>query len=334
MLDLPTAPAAATAERRRQIEFLVREILAARERGDAPALLARLAPDFVYRAHGAWPMWPYHGGPIDAAQFADAARRLNAEIEFLGSDIHELLIDGDTVALHATSVARNRGAGAPVAFDQWMVFRFRDNLLVGMAIYVDAAKAALLPPSGLVEVHARFQPRRPAPDWLSGGNGDGRPARAVVADTPAPPGPDRGEARSRTFMERLVRDVFLLRAKGDFEGMLGRLAPDFVYNPRGAWTKPPLMADRCDRATFAESLRLVNVEFEDLGGEIHEFLVDGDRVAVHRTIRIRNRGAGDVVHLDEWVCFRICAGLIVEMASYVDSARASGVEWPTYAPPR
>ena len=55
----------------------------------------------------------------------------------------------------------------------------------------------------------------------------------------------------------------------------------------------------CDRETFAEALRLVNVEYEELDSEIHELLMDGDRVAVHRTIRMRNRGAGPAVSLDE-----------------------------------
>ena len=89
------------------------------------------------------------------------------------------------------------------------------------------------------------------------------------------------------------------------------------------------MANACDLAGFAESLRLVNVEYEDMGGgELHEVLVDEDRVAAHRTIRLRNRGAGNLVLADEWICVRVRHGLIAEMASYVDCAKASSVVSP------
>lgn len=319
-------------DRRRHIESLARQFLAARARGDAADIVARLAPDFAYRARGAWPTWPYHAGPIDRTQFAEAIGRVNAEIEVLRADIHELLIDRESAALHATFAARNRGAGAPVEFDLWMYLRFCGDLIVEAAFYVDVAKAARLPPTGLVEVLPRDRVRegsRPAEESPSRA-----PGRFGSASLPASNETAAGEApgdRNREWMKRVAVDIFTLRAKGDCEGILARMAPDFIYNPRGDWTRPPLVADRCDLAAFAESLRQVNVEFEDLGGEIHELLVDDDRVVAHRTIRLRNRGAGDIVPVDEWVCFRIRNGLIVEMASYVDNARVSEVAWPAYS---
>ena len=91
-----------------------------------------------------------------------------------------------------------------------------------------------------------------------------------------------GETR-RAFLERAVREFLDLRAQGDVEAMLEWIAPDFVYNPCGAWSKAPYVPDRCDRVTFGEALRLFNVEYELLDSEIHELLVDGDRVALHRT---------------------------------------------------
>ena len=312
MLDLPSVTPVADRDRRRHIELLARQFLAARARGDAADIVARLASDFTYRARGAWPMWPYHAGPIERSYFAEALARINAEFEVLGADIHEFLIDGESTAMHATFATRNRGAGAPTEFDLWMYLRFRDDLIVEAAVYVDVARAARLLPVGLVEVLPRDRGRE------GGGPGANSSSRASdrfgSADGTAPgeTGLAEGEApevRSRMWMERVARDFFALRAKGDFAGMLARLAPDFIYDPQGDWTKPPLVPDHCDRAAFAESLRLVNVEFEDLGGEVHELLVDGDLVVAHRTIRLRNRGAGDIAHVDEWVCFRVREGL-------------------------
>ena len=228
--------------------------------------------------------------------------------------------------MHVTVAMRNRGAGSPAEFDAWLYLRFRGEVVAEAAIYVDAAKAARLLPAGLVEVY----PHAGARDWS---RPPAEPLRTGVRDDgPAFGAMEQGEGvLERMAMGRAVRDFYALRAKGDFVAMLGRLAPDFVYNPLGTWTKAPLMADSCDRATFAESLRLVNVEFEDLGGAFHETVVDGDRIAVHRTIHARNRGAGDIARVDLWSCFRIRAGLVVELASYVDSARAAGVDLPPYA---
>ena len=137
----------------------------------------------------------------------------------------------------------------------------------------------------------------------------------------------------RVDLAGVVRKLFDLRAKGDVEAILEWLAPDFVYKACGEWTRPPCVARQCDRETFAELLRLVNVEFEELGSEIHEFLIDGDRVAVHRTIRMRNRGAGPAVSLDEWDCFRFRERLVAEFAAYVDAAKLDGLEKPAaFAP--
>jgi len=333
MLDVPGGPVQIGPDRRKVIEWRVRELLDLRSRGDLQGLAARLAPDFVYRARGAWPMWPYYGGPMSRSQFTGAVARVNAEFDLVEWDSHEFLVEGESVAAHVTVSARNRGAGAPVEFDIWFYFRFREELLAEAAMYVDAARAARLLPGGLVEVHPHAGARARSPAVAEPPSQRG----AVRTDAAASGETENGapaSVRERMAMERAARGFFALRAKGDSAAMLGRLAPDFVYNPLGTWTKAPLMADRCDRATFAESLRLVNVEFEDLGGEVHEMVVDGDRIAVHRTIRVRNRGAGEIAQVDEWVCFRVRTGLIVEMASYVDSVRAAQVDKPPYAPPR
>ena len=142
------------------------------------------------------------------------------------------------------------------------------------------------------------------------------------------------DARYRAFVRRTFRDLVALRSKGDVAAILDRLTPDFVHNPLGDWTNAPLQPGPCDRAAFAEALRQVNVEFEDLGSEVHEQVVDGDRIAVHRTVRTRNRGSGANIEVDEWDHFRIRAGLVTELASYVDNSTAADLDWPAYGPPR
>jgi ketosteroid isomerase-like protein len=334
MLDFPTPPVRANSDRRRYIEFLVSEFLNACVRGGAAAIAKRLASDFVHRARGVWPMWP-HGGPIGRAQFVEAAGIIIAEFEFLEAKTHEFLIDGNAAAVHVTSVIRNRGLGGSVEVDFWIFLRVRNALIVEAAIYVDAAKAAMLLPAGLVDVRCVGPPQ--SEGRTEAGS---RARRAVVTGDREKIGVRdeadgvTADARHQACVERTVRDLTALRSRGDLPAILDRLAPDFVYSPLGDWTRAALQPGRCDRATFAEALRLMIIEFEDLGSELHELVVDGDRVAVHRTFRVRNRGSGAITHVDEWEHCRIRAGLIVEMACYIDATGATGLDWPAYGLPR
>jgi ketosteroid isomerase-like protein len=334
MLDFPTPPIRANSDRRRYIESLVSEFLNARVRGGAEAIAERLAPDFVYRARGVWPMWS-DGGPIGRKQFVEAAGIIIAEFEFLEAKTHEFLIDGNTAAVHVTSVVRGRGLGEPVELDFWLFLRVRNALIAEAAIYVDAAKAAMFLPVGLVEVRSAGPPRSE-----SRTEAGSRARRAVMTGDREEVGVTdeadgvAADARHRAFVRRSVRDLMALRSKGDLPAIVDRLAPDFVYSPLGGWTKAALQPGRCDRATFAEALRLMVIEFENLGGELHELVVDGDCVAVHRTFRVRNRGSGAITHLDEWDHCRIRAGLIVEMACYTDATGATSLDRPAYGPPR
>ena len=43
----------------------------------------------------------------------------------------------------------------------------------------------------------------------------------------------------RADLADLVRKLFDLRAKGDVEAILKWLAPDFIYQMWGGWSRPP-----------------------------------------------------------------------------------------------
>ncbi len=138
-----------------------------------------------------------------------------------------------------------------------------------------------------------------------------------------------GDTR-REFLERAVRAILELRSKGDVEAMLDWTAPDFSYRPLGEWSKPPSVPDQCDRRAFGEALRLFNIEYEVLESEIHELLIDGDQVAVHRTARTRNRGAGVTVNIDAWDVFRFRDNVVVEFAAYLDTATLIKLVGPAF----
>ena len=326
MLDIASGRAPGDPDRRKFIEYAVREFLRARSAGDSEPAVALLAPDFVYRARGDWSMWPLYAGPIARAQFQDAVNRINADYEDLSSTIHEFLIDGDLAAVHVTCAVRSRGSGAPADVDFWLALTFRDALVVEMGLYVDVAKAAILRP-GLVEV----QPARRKPAKRARARVDGAPRGTAPNSSGSAQNRDE---QNRNEMERLVRDLLALRRAGDLKAIERLLAPDFVYRPRGAWTRLLVMPGPCARDAYVEALARLTVEIEELGGEIHECLTDGDRLALHWTRKLRNRGSGAVAQADAWGSFRVRDGLIVEMAGYLDAARAGQAGWAAYAPPR
>jgi len=134
----------------------------------------------------------------------------------------------------------------------------------------------------------------------------------------------------RAFLEWAVREILDLRARGDVEAILASAGPDFVYSPCGEWSKAPYVPDRCDRVTFAEALRLFNVEYEVLDSKIHELLIEGDRVALDRIARTRIRGAGGVATVDAWDHFRFRDNQVIEFAAYLDTAKLLKLSEPAF----
>ena len=305
-------------DRRRHIESLAREFLAARARGDAAGIVARLAPDFAYRARGAWPMWPYHAGPIDRTQFAEAVGRVNAEFEVLRTDIHEFLIDGEAAAIHATFAVRNRGAGAPAEFDLWMYFRFRDDLLVEAAFYVDVAKAAGLLPAGLVEVLPRDRAgrkagRRPMPSRAPGRFGSANSAPGEAERRVAP------DVRNRKWMERVARDFSLCGRKATSRGCWRGWRRTSSTIRAGTGPSRRLSRNRATARRSPSRSGWSTSSSRTWAGRSTSF--SSMATASWRTGRSGSAIAARAISpiVDEWVCFRIRDGLIVEMASYVDS---------------
>lgn len=134
------------------------------------------------------------------------------------------------------------------------------------------------------------------------------------------------EARAR--IEACIAKLIDLRAAGDVDGLVGYAAPDIVFKT-GIGRAHPFHTEYRGVEACAQLVRDVNVYYENLGSRLNRLLVDGDRVALHRTTRIRNRGTGRAVDVDMWNFVRFRDGLIVEFAEYPDTeafARLGGSE--------
>ena len=127
-------------------------------------------------------------------------------------------------------------------------------------------------------------------------------------------------------MERCVRALFERRAASDIPGMLACYAPDVVYRPHGAWSHHALSAARYGLAELEQTLEAINVQYENLGTVIHEFLIDRDVVALHRTVWLRSRGGGETAEVGVCDFMRLRDGLIVEYAEYPDTVALAALQ--------
>ncbi|MFV0280129.1 MAG: nuclear transport factor 2 family protein [Rhodoblastus sp.] len=123
---------------------------------------------------------------------------------------------------------------------------------------------------------------------------------------------------ARARVESLVTRLIELRASGDVGGMLSYVAPDIVVKTSICYVLP-LRGEWRGIAACADLLRQVNVTYENLGSRVNRLLIDGDRAALHRTARVRNRGAGCTFDIDIWSFIRFRDDLIVEFAEYPDT---------------
>jgi ketosteroid isomerase-like protein len=127
-------------------------------------------------------------------------------------------------------------------------------------------------------------------------------------------------ALDREMIEHRVRTIFERRAERDLRGILEYAAEDIVYNVQGNWTLYPFSRPARGKAIFAQMMAMVDAMYENLGSTIHELVIDGERVALHRTSKMRNRGTGAIIAIDVCDFLRFRDGLVIEFSEYPDSA--------------
>ncbi|MDE2363042.1 MAG: nuclear transport factor 2 family protein [Hyphomicrobiales bacterium] len=129
----------------------------------------------------------------------------------------------------------------------------------------------------------------------------------------------------RELIEQRIHALAEMRARGDMAGMLEFAAPDIVFKG-GTWLSYPLNARFEGREACKALSHAVLVAYENLGSTINKLLIDGDRVALHRTARIRNRGTGKTVSVEICNFLRFRDGLVVEFSEYPDTAAVARLD--------
>jgi ketosteroid isomerase-like protein len=128
---------------------------------------------------------------------------------------------------------------------------------------------------------------------------------------------DRDEERGRA----LERDIFAithLRMAGELDAMMKYFAPDVVVHYRCTKEGLFLPGELHGVDAFRENIRLTDIEYEPLGFEVLDILVQGQTGVVRWRNSWRGRGTGRVVTLDMAHFLRWRNGSIVEVFEYLD----------------
>jgi ketosteroid isomerase-like protein len=119
----------------------------------------------------------------------------------------------------------------------------------------------------------------------------------------------------------LKRDVFAitqLRMDGALDAMMRFFSPDVVVRYHSTKEGLFLPGELRGIEAFRENLRLTDIEYEPLGFEVLDILVDGETAAVRWRNSWRQRGTGRISTLDMAHFLRWRDGLVVELFEYLD----------------
>jgi ketosteroid isomerase-like protein len=124
----------------------------------------------------------------------------------------------------------------------------------------------------------------------------------------------------RTFLEQRTRAHFAALGRGDIRSVLTGMAETVVYEVAGAWDVYPRHARREGIEATREMLLHLNREFETQGSTLQDIMIDGEKVATRRVVRLRHRGTNAVGDVTIIGFLRFRDGLLIEVADYPDTA--------------
>jgi ketosteroid isomerase-like protein len=129
----------------------------------------------------------------------------------------------------------------------------------------------------------------------------------------------------RALIEQRIRYMYERRAANDPVGMYEFAAPDIVYHS-SIYRVYPFHSTRRGKDACIEMSRAINILYENLGSEIADLVIDGDRAAFRRVARVRNRGSGQTIAFDVCNLFTFRDGLLVEIEEYPDTQALAEIE--------
>jgi len=133
-------------------------------------------------------------------------------------------------------------------------------------------------------------------------------------------------AVDRELLKTRVQAMLDRLAAMDLPGLNTFFSDEVVFELIGNWSIFPFSGRLQGKDAWERALTTIYTHVENLGSTVHELVIDGDRVALRRTTRLRNYGTGRVgdVAIADFLRFR--DGLVVEVTELVDSLAIARLE--------
>jgi ketosteroid isomerase-like protein len=131
----------------------------------------------------------------------------------------------------------------------------------------------------------------------------------------------RADETDEERSHELKRNIFAItqfRMAGAIDAMMRYFSPDVVVRYHGTKEGLFLPGELCGIEAFKENIRLTDIEYEPLGFEVLDILVEGEATAVRWRSSWRQHGTGRVSTLDMAHFLRWRNGLVVELFEYLD----------------
>jgi len=129
---------------------------------------------------------------------------------------------------------------------------------------------------------------------------------------------DESDEEHRRALRRNVYEITRLRMAGKIDEMLRYFAPDVIVHYHATKEGLFLPGVLHGREALKENIRLTDVNYEPLGGEVFDILVDGQMTAVRWRNSWRHRNFGYTATLDMAHFLSWRNGKVAEVFEYMD----------------
>ena len=123
----------------------------------------------------------------------------------------------------------------------------------------------------------------------------------------------------RELIERNLRAMYAARKRGDVRAWASFFAPNVKSTIVSATGAHGFFGTVSGRDGMIQSLRQLETEIEVVSIDIIDIVVDADRAAVRRSIKMRGRGTGVLRAFDSFHYYIMDRGLIAEVEQFADT---------------
>lgn len=130
----------------------------------------------------------------------------------------------------------------------------------------------------------------------------------------------------RELFETRIHMMLDLCSAGDMAGVLAFFSEDISYQMIGNWSMFPFPGPVRGKAAVTQAFGIIFTQFRSLGSDVHDIIIDGDRVAVRRITRLRHLGTGRSAGIAVVDFLRFRDGLVTELTELMDSLAMAQLE--------